>query len=1063
MKPSMNQFTSRDARETLPVLSVPDATPIPLDEPQSSLYGVGIADTKTGLIVVVPAYSAMKAGDDVAVYWGETPVLAVSTPVTYDNVDADLVMTVPHDLIVDETSQPFYRITRTSNVMSDSPQRYIDVRLLRPGGRDPVLLTPYNENLAAPQLPDDVVVNGVDAAQAALGVRVTILPYENMAQYDDIRLVWGSSQIHHTVLATEVYNPVVIVVDKDAILAAGDGDIEVMYQIIDVVGNISDGWSMSATVRVVASSAALDAPIVKDANAEGVLDLAALGDADAVVQVTAVDLPFQVGDTIALLWAGYAANGVSVPWTGSKKVTAVPQIVEFAVPNKTVVAIAQGFADVSYTLLKQTGAPLPSKHTQVRVSGQAALLPPPSVEEAVGGVLPADVPYATVVVQPYPGMTAGDAVQLVWSGTRADGSHTDYRTALPVSGNQANNPVMFTVPASEVSTLAYGSVDVSYRVVPSSGTEQDSEVLTLRVGTAVASLPPPTVEEAQGGTLAHDLPKATVDIPVYSGMAAGDTINLQWRGDATGLYSDYFPVNTATVGHVVKFSVPSADISPNHSIRVSYSVTRETFVVGTSAVASYTIVTSGTNAGKLVVMGARSVRSFLSSVPTCRSCLTALDADSLQPIVATWQYAGSTDSKAAQNFNDIEPARLLIVTTSDSQFVLNGANLCATYGSMVARLDDGSVVGWASTSVPGDIAETAAVVEISATASAYAARLSDGSVVGWGNASHGGTVPGGVLDLQDIVEVVGNDAAFAARRDDGSVVAWGDALSGASLTAQITDLCNVRKLVPAGAAFCALCLDGSVKAWGDTARGGAVPLKIAGYQNIVDVVGGGNAFVAIRADGSLAAWGNQTYGGLLSGEAALIRDAVSVVASARAFAVLRSDATVIAWGDKYSGGALPDDVAAIADIVAVTANDGAFAARRANGTVAVWGDGAWGGTSSVTQTGVVNITGGFQSFVALSSDGTMTSWGNQATFPVPPYPALRAVYGGVSCFAGLYGQGSVLTWGDSAQGGDSSAVSDLLDGYVSYEAVLASRRVGTHRARETQAHQRRTRPSLTDA
>ncbi|HTJ93180.1 MAG TPA: hypothetical protein VL424_08735, partial [Pararobbsia sp.] len=70
MKRSWSNAEVRKSRaESLPQLYIPDASPIPSTQPDSALYGVGIADTLNGLVVVVPAYEDMAPGDDVRVYW----------------------------------------------------------------------------------------------------------------------------------------------------------------------------------------------------------------------------------------------------------------------------------------------------------------------------------------------------------------------------------------------------------------------------------------------------------------------------------------------------------------------------------------------------------------------------------------------------------------------------------------------------------------------------------------------------------------------------------------------------------------------------------------------------------------------------------------------------------------------------------------------------------------------------------------------------------------------------------------------------------------------------------
>lgn len=558
-------------------LEIPDAVPIPWDAVNASLYGVGSAAINNGLNVFVEAYEGMASGDRVEVYWDDSGVPFASLVVDSGNINQRLGMTLAESLFIEGDVQPFYRIVRLSGSSGDSPSRAIRVQLSTPGGTDPDPSTSHNENLVAPQLPEDIQQNGVDAEQAAAGVDVTIPAYPDMKAYDRLDFSWGGQRRVHTVLPEELGQALRLHIEQAQILAAGDGEIRLMYQVIDAAANRSDGWSAVTQVDVYAAGAVIDAPIVVGA-VDGELDLASLAGQDVTVQVLVTSDHFALGDTVELSWDGTSESGMALDWTGTQAVLGVPQVLAFAVPYDSVAAIAGGQATVYYTLHKTDGSTLFSRRLVVHVSGTAQLLAAPRVREASNGTLAASVEQATVDISPYLGMAGGDLVTLLWSGEKATGEPTDYRVERTISDGAVGATLTIAVPGAEqVLPLAGGSVDVSYQVAPVGGLSratQASEHLALSVQAAASSLPAPRVAEALNGVLAPDVPQATVEILPYAGMAEGDRVDLYWVGNATGEYSDYLPVSSATVGRTLAFSIASAHIQPNSNVQVDYAVTR---------------------------------------------------------------------------------------------------------------------------------------------------------------------------------------------------------------------------------------------------------------------------------------------------------------------------------------------------------------------------------------------------------------------------------------------------------------------------------------------------------
>ncbi|GGA18833.1 Ig-like domain-containing protein [Dyella nitratireducens] len=551
--------------------------------------GIGLHVREGGVIVQMEPWSPMQVGDRLDLFWGApddpqspgypgTPV-AGKTLQFPEEVNKAVLLTVPEDDVVAGWINVVCRVTRAGSGFQElSPLLPVLVKLDPPGGVDPA--PDENPNLAAPNLPDEVIRNGVDTSWAARGVPVMIQPYPNMAVGDRIRLNWGGAFVEYTLRdSSEVNLPVMVVVNDATIRAAGDGDAVVLrYQVFDLVGNRS-GWSPTTEVVVDVQGNALFLPEVTNADDNGVIDLAQLGGEDVRVLVTAFAPDFAVGDTVTLQWVGHTAEGVLVPYEEAQDVTRGPvQTLEFFVPNASVVALAQGDAVVSYRL--QSGRS--SKQVRVTIVGEAAKLPAPTVDEAPNDYdeLDATLSRATVRIPPYPGMDAGDVVTLIWSGMRADGESHVYSFDRTISGSAVGKEVVLQVPGAEIALLAGGTVEVWYEVMIGDGTPlRPSLVRTLRVSdTQGVTLPAPTVDEAPDNvTLDPDAVGLYAEVRIEYDKADGDRVDMDWIGSSGpgGSFSDWINIRAATVNKPVLFDVDKAYVIANDggTVTIRYTVT----------------------------------------------------------------------------------------------------------------------------------------------------------------------------------------------------------------------------------------------------------------------------------------------------------------------------------------------------------------------------------------------------------------------------------------------------------------------------------------------------------
>jgi alpha-tubulin suppressor-like RCC1 family protein len=220
-------------------------------------------------------------------------------------------------------------------------------------------------------------------------------------------------------------------------------------------------------------------------------------------------------------------------------------------------------------------------------------------------------------------------------------------------------------------------------------------------------------------------------------------------------------------------------------------------------------------------------------------------------------------------------------------------------------------------------------------------------------------------------------------------------------------------------------LDGSLWAWGDNAFGQLgdstvvvrnAPVRIGTDTTWSAVAAGFYHTVALKADGTLWTWGDNTKGQLGDGLATFSRSVPARVGSDSNWTAvaagdfhtlaLKTDGSLWAWGDNTSGQVgdgsvvpgiqpLPVQIVLSApltnnDWIVVAAGGGHSLARKANRTMWSWGFNGAGqignGTNidaraplqlpPLTNADWVAVAAGQLQSLALKSDGTLRSWGN---------------------------------------------------------------------------------------
>ena len=321
---------------------------------------------------------------------------------------------------------------------------------------------------------------------------------------------------------------------------------------------------------------------------------------------------------------------------------------------------------------------------------------------------------------------------------------------------------------------------------------------------------------------------------------------------------------------------------------------------------------------------------------------------------------------------------------------------------------------------------------------------------GWGNNGSGEVGDGTLVNRLVPVSMVGVDGVVSMAvgpthgllvRSSGAVSSWGHNRSG-----QLGD-------------------------GGTTDR--AAPGPVGGVSAVTRLAAGNAFSVALDSGGALWAWGNNASGQLGDGSAPTDHSApvavnglgvgsgvVEIAAGASHALALKSDGAVLAWGNNASGqlgsGDAPTDhptpvqvsgLGAGSGVVAITAGDTFSLALKSDGSVFAWGNnasGQLGDGSAPTDhsspvavgalgigSGVVHVAGGGSHSIALTADGRVYAWGNNASGQVgdgsaPTDQHVPILIGGLSRIVDIAAgrahslavasDGTVFSWGDNILG-----------------------------------------------
>ena len=548
-------------------------------------YGVNHAMTlipqdERGVQVLLQPWSSIGTNDTIVIHWGDTAV-RVASP-TEEEKNGSFIRIVPISVVAPLPGESFYTakvivdVTRPLGNVDPTDPIWVLVKLTLPGGIDTGPGTPGHQGLGVPEIHPSPLIN---AGNLGEGVTVTIPPYEYMRVRDTITVSWGGLVGNtHTVTEVEVGTPIVLAISAD-IVSRRDGDIEVAWKVVDEVNNQSTDsndlpWSPTSSVLVEVGTQLLTPPYLPD-YADDRIDLAVLGNGDAVVGLYPSSPAFLINDEVRMHCRGFTTNGDVVEFAQVQRVLQVNRPMELhTLPNSVLKSLKESTALVYYENSRTNAR---SKSLLISVYGVAAKLPAPVVREGIGGPIPPTTSPAHVDIT----FTAGtfqlnDTVAVHWTGTGGT-VPINFTSTETVSQAELNAGLITRdVDNLYVHPLAGRNVTVYYTV--NGGEPSELYVQAVDDVGADPIFPAPNVIGAPLPGLELnpiDAINGAVVTVSYDTMVTSDSIHLYWVGPA-GAGTPAAQTKPGDTSKTVSFTVPASVIgaSVNRRVRVYYTVTR---------------------------------------------------------------------------------------------------------------------------------------------------------------------------------------------------------------------------------------------------------------------------------------------------------------------------------------------------------------------------------------------------------------------------------------------------------------------------------------------------------
>lgn len=449
-----------------------------------------------------------------------------------------------------------------------------------PVGRDPIVSTPYNDNMSPvrftnPQIEDFRVITDADISA---GVKIQIGNYpldraepqvHHRKEDDVIHLSIGGVIIKHTVTSFEASgnNPITITAYFGTWNQLPNGAHLVEWFVVDKAGNKSPGFSPSRMIelRVGSGVEPLLSPVhvtESDYDPDSEQDFINVPDldGDATIELPIRGQGYSVNDKVILTVSGLSADGVRTEITLEYDVQSINVIrALIPLPLSFLRPLAGGRILITY---KRVRLGTPDRHSEgalYNIFGDpvSQRLPPPEVQDLVNGALPEDTNPVRIVVPHYFGQNPNDRVDLIVLGHSANGTST-YAEYTEMAGN---GDVEFLLDNAFFTALSGGYFEAHY-LINRGNPRPASEKASVPVGDALEDLPAPTTLQAVAPDFTFNplIHKANLNVRVrpHPAIVAGTELRLIFVGSAPGgsFTSPWFAVDINWEDAEIPFTVP---------------------------------------------------------------------------------------------------------------------------------------------------------------------------------------------------------------------------------------------------------------------------------------------------------------------------------------------------------------------------------------------------------------------------------------------------------------------------------------------------------------------------
>lgn len=496
-----------------------------------------------------------------------------------------IVLHVASERFIRETGNFVQAFVTRGGGGSDQTKRFnVKIDVEAPGGRNPVASTPENENLPKPLFPQDVIDFGVTPENSINPIPVSIGYYplntslpnvSHRMVRDEIRLSLGGVIVKHKVTEFEAAGeaPLIINVNTSTWDEVGDGVHVCEYEVVDEVGNHSQGFSPPQVIEVRRDTGAetlLPAAYIDESverpGQNDLLNADDLDGGDATVVIEVNRQGYLTGDVLRLKITGRTADGQLITAFYEHPIDSTTRAQRITWQNHDILPLINGRIQLTYQRLRPSAVPRNSFDKLVDITGTPveAGLAPPFVPDAVGGTLPAATDPVTVIIRALTGYPPNARVVLVLNGTYANGRsyYAEYADRAGLGDVYFDLP---NGPDGEIAQLEGGSLSLHYTV----NAGPPSRRLDLYVGGLRAVLPPPITREAVPPDHVFDPDKnhgnLNVTLKTHPAFTLGATVYLHAEGSAPGGSAPPmdFEIDEHWLGVDLPFTVPRLYVVAN--------------------------------------------------------------------------------------------------------------------------------------------------------------------------------------------------------------------------------------------------------------------------------------------------------------------------------------------------------------------------------------------------------------------------------------------------------------------------------------------------------------------